>query len=143
MDPQELPQVREWMAGGRFDPRGFLLATITVAEASVFLDLAWPEFVEYRGCVFLRWAFDPANADTWFDELGDAHAVEGVVNHLHLWDVFSLSVEEEYAATVALAERMRQTWTAALANAFPAREFDVILTNEQDDYGPTLSFRSR
>lgn len=143
MESEELPQVRAMLGDGRFDPRGFMMATTTVAQAFVFLDLVWPDFVEYRGCIFLKWAFDQSNADTWFDELGDGRAVEGAVNHLHLWDVFSLRGQEDYSAASALAGRLLQTWKAALTNAFPHREFDVILTDDPDDYGPTLSFRSR
>jgi hypothetical protein len=144
MDPRELPQIREWMGDDEsFYPPAFVSATGTVAAATALLMIAWPEFVEYRGCVFVKWKFKRSNADHWFDELdGDGPAVEGVVNHLHFWDVFPLEGPEEYRAASAAAVRVAAMWKASLRDAFPGRKFDVILADEPDDYGPTLTFRS-
>jgi hypothetical protein len=145
MDPREFPQVKEWMAGSdAFNPPSFLMATTTIAEATALLMIAWPEFVEYRGRIFLKWSFLQSKVDTWFEELdGDGPAVEGVVNHLHLWDVFSLKGPEDYKAASMLAVNIAKMWRIAVREAFPGREFDVAITDEPDDYGPTLTLRSR
>lgn len=137
--------LKEWMDGDDFfNPLSFLRATSSVAELAAILAVVWPEFVTYRGCVFLAWKFDEANADTWFEELdGRTAEIEAVVNHVHLWDGFSAQEAEDRAALPALAVTIRQLWESAVRKAFPDRRFEVLLADEPDDYGPTLTLRSR
>ena len=132
------------MFGGRpFDPRNFLSETTTVAEASSVLMIVFPELVEYREGVFLKFAFSPANVDVWLNELGDdVSAAEAVVNHVHLWDVFSPNEEREYAALSEFAHRMAQIWRACLRETFPNRQFEVTVSDDPSDYGTTVTFAS-
>ncbi|WP_155246753.1 hypothetical protein [Salinispora arenicola] len=144
MDLSKLPQLEGWIrVGEEFDPRTFLLSTATVGEAAAMSTLFWPEFTEYRNGVFLRFLFERRGVDSWFDELkGDRRAVEGVVNHVHLWDVFAPNSEAEYAVLAELAQRISAMWRAALKSAFPSREFIVSVVDASEDYGPTISIRS-
>jgi hypothetical protein len=142
MDLSKLPQLDGWI-GDEFDPRTFLLSSVSVAEVAAVSLLFWPEFVEYRDCVFLKFAYNRTAIDTWFDELKeDGHAVESVVNHLHLWDVFAADTPAENAVLAELASRIGKMWSSALAESFPDREFIVTATDDPNDYGPTLSVRS-
>lgn len=144
MDLSKLPQLESWIrAGEAFDPRTFLQSTATVGEAAAMSMLFWPEFTEYRNGVFLGFLFERRGVDVWFDEFkGDKSAVEGVVNHVHLWDVFAPKLEAEYAVLVELAPRIAAMWRAALKSAFPTREFVVSVADASEDYGPTISIRS-
>ncbi|MGH7511174.1 MAG: hypothetical protein ACREMZ_17175 [Gemmatimonadales bacterium] len=144
MDLSKLPQLEGWIkAGEEFDPRTFLLATVTVGEAAAMSTLFWPEFVEYRDGVFLKFLFERSGVDVWFDELkGDRSAVEGVVNHVHLWDVFAPRSEVEYAVLGDVVPRLAAMWRAALKVSFPKREFVVSVVDPSEDYGPTISIRS-
>lgn len=143
MDLGGLPQLEGWMAGVDFDPRTFILSTVTVAEAAAISLLFWPEFIEYRGCVFLKFVFDERVVESWFSKLnGDGKAVESVVNHVHLWDVFAAKTDAENGVLAELASRLAEMWNAALRLAFPDREFVVAAASGADDYGPTVSFRS-
>ena len=143
MDLSKLPQLEGWMASAGFDPRTFILSTTTVAEAAATSLLFWPDFIEYRGCVFLRFVFDEQTIDNWFSELkGDGKAVESVANHVHLWDVFAAKTDAENRVLAGLASRLAQMWNAALRFSFPDRKFVVTVTDDSNDYGPTVSFRS-
>lgn len=143
MDLRKLPQLEGWMADEDFDPRTFILSTTTVAEAAVASLLFWPEFIEYRDCVFLKFAFDERVIENWFGELkGDGGAVESVASHLHLWDVFAANTDVENRVLAELASRLGEMWKAALGCAFPDRQFVVTVSDGSDDYGPTVSFRS-
>jgi hypothetical protein len=143
VDLRKLPQFEGWMADGDLDPRTFILSTVTVAEAAATSLLFWPEFVEYRGCVFLKFVFDEGAVENWFTELnGDGKAVESVANHVHLWDFFAARTDAENGVLVQLASRLSEMWNAALLLAFPDRRFVVAVSRESDDYGPTVSFRS-
>lgn len=144
MDLSKLPQLQGWLTDGKeFHLYSFLLSTVTVGEAAAVSTLFWPEFTEYRGGVFLGFTFEQRGVDIWFDELkGDMSAVEGVVNHVHLWDVFAPKSEAEYAVLNDLAQRIAAMWRAALKSAFPSREFIVAVADASEDYGPTISLRS-
>jgi len=143
VDLGKLPQLEGWMAGGDFDPRTFILSTVTVAEAAATSLLFWPDFIEYRGCVFLKFVFDEGAVENWFNELnGDGKTVESVANHVHLWDVFAAKTDAENGVLAQLASRLSEMWNAALRLAFPDRQFVVTVSSEADDYGPTVSFRS-
>ncbi len=144
MNLTALSQVREWAGGtADFNPAAFVMYNVSVAEAAVLSTLLWPDFVEYDGCVLLAFKFDEAGVSNWLDHLeGDRRAVEAVVNHVHLWDVLAAKAPEEYAALSALAGRIAPMWRAAARAAFPEREFDITVTDDPDDYGPTVTFAS-
>ncbi|WP_214105138.1 hypothetical protein [Acrocarpospora catenulata] len=144
MDLSKITQLDGFIsANGAFDPRTFLLSSVTVGEAAAVSLLFWPQFTEYRGGVFLKFLFEEQAVDNWFGELkGDLHAVESVVNHVHLWDAIVSKSSAEYQVLSELAIRVGEMWMAALGMAFPAMRFLVTVTDEDTDYGPTISFHS-
>lgn len=88
--------------------------------------------------------FGREGVDRWFAEAGaTVESVERVTNHLHLWDVFAAKSAEEYRALSQLARTMQLSWQAALAAAFPGRQFAVEVADEPEEYGPTLTLFSR
>lgn len=142
MDLSGLPQVKAWSTGGDFSASGFLMANVTVSEAAVLSTLLWPDFVEFQGCVVLGFKFDDEGVNNWIDRLkGDVRAVEAVVNEVHLWDIFAPTSPEEYKVLSQLAGRVSDMWRAAVQHAFPDREFLVSVTDDPEEYGPTLTLR--
>jgi hypothetical protein len=96
-----------------------------------------PEWIEERGCVLRKAAFSPANFEEWWETTGgDVVRVEAVINHVHLWDLLPATGEGDFGELWELGEVMVVAWKAGLAQAFPDRAFDVVLS---DDYGPTVS----
>ncbi|WP_394613779.1 hypothetical protein JNUCC0626_28235 [Lentzea sp. JNUCC 0626] len=141
MEPSALPGLKDWLVDT--DPRTYLRANASVSDAAAFSLLFWPAFVEYRGGVFLGLTFEPSGVDLWFDQLsGDVRAVEGVVNHLHLWDAFSPEPGPESAFLSGLARQIAEMWQAALNLRMPGREFVFTVSDDPEDYGPTISFRT-
>jgi len=98
-----------------------------------------------RGCVLLKERYDERNFEAWWTELnGDRAAIEEVVNHLHLWDVFDAREEQvPEEALNSIGEVLVRTWRCALSEQFPDRSFRVELSNDESDYGPTLSVSAR
>ena len=139
-----LPQVEAWSrAGEGLSVSGFLMANVTVPEAAVISMLFWPDFVEFQGCVFLEFKFDEDGVGVWIDQLkGDLRAVESVVNQVHLWDMFAPTSPKEYAVLSQLAGRLVDMWRSALRRAFPGRQFLITVTDDPEEYGPTLVIRS-
>lgn len=144
MDPLEIPQLKEWAGSSdELDPRGFIMANGTLANAKAISMILWPEFVEYRDCIFVTFLFESQGVDAWMERLdGDRKAVECAVNHLHLWDVFALRSDAERRAASSFSFEIAAMWRVAIKVAFPGRDFSVRVTDEPDDYGPTLTLSS-
>ncbi|UUW92467.1 hypothetical protein [Pimelobacter simplex] len=124
-----------------YDPRTYLSIMLKPSMMALALTFAFPRFVEHRGAVLLESAYDEEAVEAWFQQLdGDAVAVELVMNHIHLWDVFAPSTAFE-AETELLLAPLATSWGAALRAAFPTRTFRV-LTDPDGDYGPELTFHS-
>ncbi|MCP4545392.1 MAG: hypothetical protein GY835_02860 [bacterium] len=146
IDPMQFGDVSDWVRS--FDPPMRLVDVIgvkiglsgTLAVAAVL----WPEFVEVRGCVLLSWRYNATEFEGWWSQLaGDRTAIEDMVNHLHLWDVFP-DVEDPLTerGLVELGQLMAESWRYALRSAYPDRDFLVSFDMEEEEYGPTVSFRS-
>jgi len=146
LDPMQFGDVSDWARS--FEPPMRLLDVIgvkiglsgTLAVAAIL----WPKFVEVRGCVLLSCRYDATEFEGWWSQLdGDHTAIEDMVNHLHLWDVFP-AVDDPLAerGLVELGELMAESWRYALRSAYPGRDFLVSFDMEEEEYGPTVSFRS-
>ncbi len=123
------------------DPRVFIGIEGSAAMLAAVMRLLAPPFVEHRGAVLLGFSFDPATVDDWFDRLGDVAAVEGIVNHVHLWDLLPPHTLSEGEAE-RLAAPLAWFWGAALRAAHPDREFVVEVTQD-GGYGPEVTFYGR
>lgn len=136
IDLSAFPELAGWLGDGPDDPRFFVNVEVSVGRVAAVMALLAPPFVEYRGSVLLGFRHSPSNVDHWCERLGDASAVERMVNHTHLWGLFpgqsSAGVEE-------LAEPLAWFWGAALRAAYPAREFRVEHTRD-GGYGPEVTF---
>lgn len=136
----ELPAFDAWRQS--FDPApdslSYLSEHLTLTAAVLFADLMLPDLVEVRGCVLRRAAYDPAVFDEWWaTEKGQVAAIERVINHLHLWDVFEPTDAGEEAALSWLAGRIAESWQRHGASLFPDHRFVAEVT---DEYGPTVTF---
>lgn len=87
--------------------------------------------------------YEEANFLEWWSKLsGDRRAIEGVINHVHLWAVFMGGEEDDGGELERLAEAVAECWAGVLKNRYPGRRFDVRVNSSPDDYGPTVSFSS-
>jgi hypothetical protein len=113
------------------------LTANTPETAAELARLLHPDLIEVRGCVLLPWAYEAANFEGWWERLnGDRARIEGVLNHLHLWDVFDAEIED--AKLREMAEIIAGSWQAAARAAFPERDFDIGVSLDGGDYGPTV-----
>lgn len=148
IDPMTLPVLKKWReqfarSADVWDYLGSQPGGLTTALA--LAHLFWPEFVEVRGCVLLSRSYEQEAFDRWWQELsGDRRRIERVLNHVHLYDVFTDDQELAPAVTkLALAELgeiLVACWTCALAAQFPGCKFRVELRSEEEEYGPTIYF---
>ena len=67
--------------------------------------------------------------------------IESMVNHQHLWDIFS-SEQVSEGFLVALGEWISMCWANAAHAEFPDRCFRSRLENRNLDYGPVIFLHS-
>ncbi len=155
--PFDLPAAAAWRDSltptpdtGAVEPvnyLAYLAYEVGLDRAFAVMRLLFPQFEVVRGCVLMKGtgSYTPDSFEQWWAHFdGDIGAVEGMLNHLQLWDVFT-QMDHTLLAEEALAELgkvMAKTWKLALLEAFPDREFLVEFHNDPGDYGPMVTFRS-
>lgn len=109
---------------------------------SVVGRLLIPAFVEHEGGVFLQDRFTISNYDRWNAKLSTINEVEKIINHQHVYDLFSIDEEISDSSFETVAKLMSNTLHMALFCSFPERKFHVYVSNSEVDYGPTVGFYS-
>lgn len=102
----------------------------------------FPDFVVVENGVFLERNYNGDAFLSWLEIFGgDLHAVERMINHTHLYDLFDGCVEEvDDRVFEQLAEVLVFSWKLILENKFPDRRFDVKISNSEQEYGPVVTF---
>jgi hypothetical protein len=128
-----IPELREWNAGKGIDLAGFIRAIGRYDHAIAYAHLFWPNFVAYDDCVFRE---QPAvdNYLIWLQNFGgDRSKVEGMLNHLHIADMFPSDTYEPTAAILKyLALLLKDMWESKLLRDFPERRFTVEVSEGSD-----------
>jgi len=109
---------------------------------SVVGRLLIPAFIEHEGGVFLRDNFTLSGYSEWKAKLGAIVAVEKVINHQHVYDLFATGDQVSEKSFEGVANLIAHALKLALVSSFPERRFDVTVSNSDQDYGPTVGFYS-
>lgn len=115
---------RELLPGAEEDasePARWIAGTGSLQQLIGYIDFVWRDFVLHDGCL-LQAGFDANNYDTWLKVTnGNRTAVERVINHVHILDLFLNRDPNPTSAQVILAGRLlRDMWGAKLKRDFPA-----------------------
>ncbi len=137
---------RKWESGwgdkSGLDYFSYISDVCNPEDALIFCGLLFPAFIERAGGVFLDGRFDQENFAQWSERLnGNVYEVERLINHVHVYDVFS-GCSEDVADSVfeKLSEVIGFCWEVALKNKFPHKKFKVEVSNSDQDYGPVVTF---
>ena len=109
--------------------------------AIAFTTLFWPSFVEFDGCVLFADFSTKSYTGFMTQCKGDRAAVDSVMNHRHLLDLFAdpavkektTAAQMEYLGTV-----LRDIWDTKLRRDFPERE--VRVTFDRGDQRNLLEY---
>lgn len=128
-----IPEARAFEWVDDLTPVGWLANVGSLGQAIAYAELFWPEFVEYDGCILLARRLDPANFRQWIEATsGDRRAVEAVINHTHIVDLFvRYEVEPTREQVVHLGQVLREMWLAKLRAEFPGRAVVVSFPDEE------------
>ncbi len=136
-----VPEARHWNGGQGIAPGSWIGFVGRVDHAIAYGEWFWPEVIEIDGCVFLSGATEEGYLSFLQGAGGDKRAVEAVMNHRHIYDLF-MGAEPTREQAVYLGRLLQETWAAKLARDFPGRRFEVSFpegeTGEDPDYQVTF-----
>lgn len=108
-----------------------------VADGVRLADLRNVVFVEYGGAVAPRSAMRrTVNLDEWLESAGAPDEVTAALSHVHLYD--EVTTVEDEAVLFRIGEDLVHRWKRRINSELPGLRFEVSVTNEEDDYGPTV-----
>ncbi|MCI0642767.1 MAG: hypothetical protein L0Y72_27465 [Gemmataceae bacterium] len=128
-----IPETRAWNGGNGIDLADWIGCVGSFEHAIAYGELFWPDFVEHDGCVFFAGFSEESYRGFMQQTNGNRQAVEAVMNHRHILDLFSrpeLSPTREQV--VYLGRLLKEMWAAKLHRDFPGRQFVVSF-----DEGPS------
>ncbi|WP_225935533.1 hypothetical protein [Pseudomonas muyukensis] len=141
-----LKKFEAWRAGWQ-DPESidifsYVEDVVSPEDSLIFCKWLFPDFVVFEDSVILAMKFDEAAFRIWLQHFsGDKAGVEKMLNHTHLYDVFSgcgSSVGE--VVFEQLSNVLAMSWRMVLKERFPDRRFHVEATNSDQEYGPVVTF---
>lgn len=118
-----------------------LAGQLTAEQVVLLQHVLFPRVTRYRGCLISARGMAHPFRDDWFDGRHTLPQVEGILNHVVLCD--EIDTEDRaihdsmHAALSVVAEIWR--WWLKKETALP---FEVWTADNDDEYGPTLGFRS-
>lgn len=134
--PEEMPKFVEWSESfvPPASPIHYLSQRLSVTDAVLLLNLLAPPLIKIEGCILFKDRYSPANFKQWSEQLdGSPQAIESVINHVNLWDVFDPTDTAEESALEDIAKTLVAIWPDHAHRAFPGMTFKSELT---DSYGP-------
>ena len=131
-----------WAEKDNIDIFSYVSAVCSPEDCLLFCRLLFPDFFVSQGAVILNAKYDHDVFFVWLKKFdGDVRAVEEIMNHTHLYDVFSgCNDEVDDVVFEQLAELVSLSWRLVLKDKFPERKFSVEVSNSDQDYGPTVTF---
>lgn len=122
-------------------PSYWIYSTGSIEALIGYLDLVWRDFVLHDGCL-LSAGFSIENYDNWMRSTnGNQTAVEAVMNHEHIMDMFERhEPEPTHAQILVIGRVLREMWTAKLAKEFPGLSITVSFPDDKQ-YEDLLDYR--
>jgi hypothetical protein len=128
-----IPELSLWNNGKGINAKSWINGIGNFEHAIAYTTIFWPGFIEYDDCVFQTDHFDKHGYRDWLTHTsGNKEAVEKVMNHLHLRDLFPNTNEATNEQVSYLAEILKQMWECKLRHDFPDRKIVVLLTGDYD-----------
>jgi len=124
-----VPETRDWNGGSGIDIAVWIGCISSIEYAIGYGELFWPEFAELDGCVFFAGVTEAGYRGFMEQTGGDKRAVEAVLNHRHILDLFS-GAQPTREQVVYFGRLLREVWAAKLARDFPGRRFVVSFPEE-------------
>lgn len=122
-----VPELKSWNEKSPVSVDDWLGLNGNHELALAFTSLFWPDFKIHDNCVFFENAFSQENYDLWMKTTGgDRKAVELVINHQHILELFPQhSPDPSEKLVIELGKKLQEIWQAKLQRDFPKRRIVV------------------
>lgn len=121
-----VPETRDWNGDHGIELDDWIGCMGSFEHAIAYGELFWPDFVEHDGCVFFAGFCEESCRGFMQQTGGNRQAVEAVMNHRHIRDLFcSPELKPTQAQVVYLRRLLKEVWAAKLQRDFPGKRFVV------------------
>ena len=121
-----IPELPTWNEGKGIDVDSWLACVGNYEHAIAYGRLFWPEFSVHEDCVLFAGFNEKSFVGFMEQTRGNKKAVEGVMNHRHILDLFpNVKTEPSRALVVHLGRVLKDMWSCKLRRNFPSREITV------------------
>ena len=130
--PRLVPETQDWNAGKGIDLRSWIGHVGSIEHAIAYGELFWPEFVEHDGCVLFAGYSEESYNGFLKQTGGNRQAVEAVMNHRHILDLFpGHDPRPSREQVVYLGRLLKEMWAAKLQRDFPGRRLVVSFPEDE------------
>ena len=104
-------------------------------------NLFFPNFIEFDNSIFYSEHFNLNGYNEWRQKLNnDSIAIEKVINHVHVYDIFTNCTDQIDDATFKnIGKLLQLSWSMYLNKVFPDKQIIVMYSDDESEYGPTLT----
>ena len=130
-----IPQLATWKNGEGTDVDTWLVNVGSYEHAVAYANLFWPEFTVHDDCVLVA-GFNETIFDGFMEQTGgNRRAVEQVMNHRHILDLFQKPDQAPSEEIIVhLGRVLKDMWSCKLRHDFPSRTIVVSFTeNDVED----------
>jgi hypothetical protein len=123
-----IPELRDWNDGRGIDVETWISRIGNIEEAIGFSRLFWPEFVLHDDCVLRDGLRQEDYRSFLAQNNSDRQAVERVMNHVHIVDLFECREEGRDPTAEQLVfwgRVLREIWQTKLDRDFPKLNIQV------------------
>lgn len=116
---------------------------LTPEQLTVFFRVIFPQFVVINNFILLKMNTDEFSAEAIINLSKQAVNINGFerkFNMLKIYELFSHAEDSSEKAFEMAALLLKRSWEITLKSTFPDKAFEVVISNADRDYGPTISF---
>jgi hypothetical protein len=129
---QLIPELETYFRDHPVDLEAWLSSFGRFDHGIAYAALFWPDFIEVDGCILLGTTVPETYKDWKAEYPDDPSRIEAVLNHRHVFDLFSGSEQPSSELVRQLGRILKDMWSTKLRRDFPDREFVVSFPEEFD-----------
>jgi hypothetical protein len=129
-----IPDLPRWNNGKGIDVDSWLACVGNFEHAVAYARLFWPEFTVHEDCVLFA-GFNENSFRGFMEQArGNKKAVEAVMNHRHILDLFTAAAPEPSRELVVhLGRVLKDIWSCKLRRDLPSRNVIVSFPEEGNE----------
>jgi hypothetical protein len=128
-----IPELKDWKGpNGEVNVDTWIGCKGSYEHLVGYGQIFWPRFMEFDDCLFFKGRFTEENYRTFMSQTGnDKGAVEAVMNHVHITDIFyNTEPKPTRDMVIYIGRLLKDVWQTKLNHDFPSRRVVVSFPEE-------------